>query len=1017
MTVRIQVLGPMRAWHDDQPVELGPPGRRAVLGLLVLAGGQLVTLDSLADAIWGETPPASAVNILQTHVKHLRRLLEPDRPPHSRSELLPYQGEGYRLCIPADQIDLLRFRRLVRLAADRETADRETVAPLVEALALWQGPPFADLPLLARHPRTTAVLQEHRTALTRYAGMMLAAGAAGAVGAADRAITALEEAVAADPLDEAGQALLVRAYGAAGRRAQGFAAFHAARRRLADDLGVDPGPELAAAYTQLLDDSPPGLDTPPPTAVATPRPVPAELPADVPGFTGRGSELAALDRLADGGGADTAGNMGRADTGRADPASTVVVLTISGTAGVGKTALATRWAHRARNRFPDGQLYLDLRGYDPEQPVTPGDALARFLRSLGLPGEQLPADVGERAARYRSLLDGRRMLILLDNAASVDQVRPLLPGASAGSVVLVTSRDSLPGLVVRHGARRLDLDVLTPDNALALLRLLLGDTVVGGAPDAAAALAAHCAGLPLALRIAAELVHRRAPTPLATIADELADHRRRLDLLSDAGDAHSDIGAVFSWSYRDLPAAVARTFRLLGTHPGPEFEAYAVTALTGVDEPTARAHLDLLGRSHLVQRRGPDRYGMHDLLRAYARELAARDHQVEPPRRLLDLYLHTAATAIDVLYPAERHRRPTVAAPPGPLPALPAPAAAVAWLDAERANLVATAVHATTHRQPWYVVPLTVILLRYLESGGHYPDAVILHEHALRAARDADDRRAEAQLRTNLGVMQVQQSRYPEAVTELTRAIELAHEVGDTVVEARALGNLGHVYQWQGRYPEAAAILTEAVALCRRNGDQASETRGLGNLGQVRLRQQRYAEAARHLEASIAICRRIGDQIGEAYALVSLGHVDSGLGRHQQAADHHQRALALFRSTTESAGEAYALDGLARVDLRRGEHRRALDRLREALALFQRIGERAGEACVGNSLGEVAAATGRSTEARMRHLAALRLAEEIGSRYEQIRARAGLARSGMVRADERAVPAVPPPPTTRSAAH
>ncbi|MEO3821614.1 tetratricopeptide repeat protein [Plantactinospora sp. B24E8] len=983
MTVRIQVLGPMRAWYDDQPVELGPPGRRAVLGLLVLAGGQLVTLASLVDAIWGETPPASAVNILQTHVKHLRRLLEPNRPPHSRSELLPYQGEGYRLCVPADQIDLLRFRRLVRLAAERETVD-----PLVEALALWQGPPFADLPLLARHPRTTAVLREHRTALTRYAGMMLAAGAA------DRAITALEEAVAADPLDEAGQALLVRAYGAAGRRAQGFAAFHTARRRLADELGVDPGPELAAAYTELLDDSPPGLDTPPPTAVAVPRPVPAELPADVAGFTGRGSELAALDRLAGGGGAGTADTADTAgSTGHTDPASTVVVLTISGTAGVGKTALATRWAHRARNRFPDGQLYLDLRGYDPEQPVTPGDALARFLRSLGLPGEQLPTDLGERAARYRSLLDGRRMLILLDNAASVDQVRPLLPGASAGSVVLVTSRDSLPGLVVRHGARRLDLDVLTPDNALALLRLLLGDTVVGGAPDAAAALVAHCAGLPLALRIAAELVHRRAPTPLATIADELADHRRRLDLLSDAGDSHSDIGAVFSWSYRDLPTDVARTFRLLGTHPGPEFEAYAVTALTGVDAPTARAHLELLGRSHLVQRRGPDRYGMHDLLRAYARDLAARDREAEPPRRLLDLYLHTAATAIDVLYPAERHRRPTVPAPAGPLPALPDLAAAVAWLDAERANLVATAVHATAHRQPWYVVPLTVILLRYLESGGHYPDAVILHEHALRAARDAGDRRAEAQLRTNLGVMQVQQSRYPEAVTELTRAIELAHEVGDTVVEARALGNLGHVYQWQGRYPEAAASLTEAVALCRRNGDQASETRALGNLGQVRLRQQRYAEAARHLEASIAICRRVGDQIGEAYALVSLGHVDSGLGRHQQAGDHHQRALALFRSTTESAGEAYALDGLARVDLLRGEHRRALDRLREALALFQRIGERAGEACVGNSLGEVAAATGRFTEARMRHLAALRLAEEIGSRHEQARARTGLAHS------------------------
>ncbi|MEE6258110.1 AfsR/SARP family transcriptional regulator [Plantactinospora sonchi] len=992
MTVRIQVLGAMRAWHDDQPVELGPPGRRAVLGLLVLAGGQVVTLSALADAIWGDTHPASAVNVLQTHVKHLRRLLEPGRPPHSRSELLPYAGEGYRLCLPTDQVDLLRFRRLVRFATEREA-----VAPLVEALALWQGPPFADLPLLAQHPRTTVVLREHRTALTRYAGAMLAAGAA------DQAIVALEEAIAADPLDEAGQALLVRAYRAAGRRAQGFAAFHSARRRLVDELGVDPGPELTAAYTELLDDSPPGLDAAPTTTAVVHRAVPAELPADVPGFTGRAGELDELDRLSD----------------HAGSSSTVVVLTISGTAGVGKTALATRWAYRARDRFPDGQLYVDLRGYDPEQPVAPADALARFLRSLGLPGEQVPTDVGERAARYRSMLDGRRVLVLLDNAASVDQVRPLLPGSSAGSVVLVTSRDSLPGLVVRHGARRLGLDVLAPDDALALLRLLLGDAVVSAAPEAAGALVTHCAGLPLALRIAAELVHRRAPTALATVADELADHRRRLDLLSDAADSHSDIGAVFSWSYRDLPPDAARAFRLLGTHPGPDFDVFAVAALSGVDETTARASLDLLGRSHLAQRRGQHRYGMHDLLRAYARELAVRDGVADLPRRLLDLYLHTAATAIDVLYPAERHRRPQVPAPPGPLPTLPDAAAAIAWLDAERANLVATAVHAAAHRQPWYTVPLTVILLRYLESGGHYADAVTLHDHALRASQDDGNRRDEAQLRTNLGVVQLQQSRYTEAVAELTRAIELAHEVGDTVVEARALGNLGHVYQWQGRYPEAAARLTEAVELCRRNGDQASEARGLGNLGQVRLRQQRYVDAARDFRESIAVCRQIGDVIGEAYALVSLGHVDSGLGRHQQAGDHHQRALAIFRSTTESAGEAYALDGLALVDLSRGEHQRAVDRLWAALALFQRIGERAGEACVSNSLGEAAAATGRFAEARMRHMSALRLAEEIGSRYEQTRARAGLARVGLTRPDGRPgpveVPAASPPQAGRPA--
>jgi DNA-binding SARP family transcriptional activator len=949
MTLRINVLGPMRAWHDDEPIPLGPPAQRVVLGLLVLAGGQPVGLSGLIDAIWGDQPPASAVNVIQTHVKRLRRLLEPARAPHSRSELLPYLGDGYRLGVPEEQIDILRFRRLVRGAGD---------GPLAEALALWQGRPFADVPQLAEHPRVLSIVAEHRAALTRHGDALLAAGAV------DRAIAAYEEVIAAEPLDEAGQARLVRAYAAAGRRAHAFSTFHAVRRRLADELGVDPGPELTAAHQDLLDEDSRATRPAAPAA----RPVPAELPADVPGFTGRQRELADLDRLPD--------------------PSTVVIAVVSGTAGVGKTALATRWAHRARHHFPDGQLYVDLRGYDPEQPVSPGAALARFLRSLGLPGEQVPADVEERAARYRSLLDGRRMLILLDNAASVDQVRPLLPG-SAGSAVLVTSRDTLPGLVVRHGARRIGLDVLRREDALALLRRLAGEGVTAET-GAAEELAEHCARLPLALRIAAELVHRRQPATLASVVDELADHRGRLGLLS-AGDPHSDIGVVFSWSYRDLPAGPARTFRLLGLHPGTEVDGYAVAALIGAGEAQARAHLDLLAGSHLVQRNG-DRYGMHDLLRAYAKELAG---EAELPRPVLDFYLHTAATAMDLLYPAERGRRPEVPAPSGPVPPL-RESTALAWLDAERTNLVAIAVHAAAHGQDAYAVLLAQVLLRYLESGGHYADAVTLHEQALRAAERTADRSSSARLRINLGVMHLQQARYAEAGTELRRAIELAHEAGDTFARVRALGNLGHLHQWQGRYPEAARMLTEVIAVARHTGDRAAEARGLGNLGQVRLRQGRFADAARDLHASAAICRDIGDAAGEAYALVYLGHVESALGRYTEAGEHHQRALTVFRGTTELAGEAYALDGLGGVDVLRGEHRRALDRLDEALVLFRRIGERAGEARVSNSLGEAATAMGRPADARMHHLSALRIAGEIGYRYEQSRAEAGLAQRQQV---------------------
>jgi DNA-binding SARP family transcriptional activator/Tfp pilus assembly protein PilF len=969
MTLRIQVLGPMRAWHDDEPILLGPPAQRTVLGLLVLAGGQPVGLPGLIDAIWGDDPPASAVNVIQTHVKRLRRVLEPARAPHSRSELLPYLGDGYHLGVPADQIDILRFRRLLAHAA----ADG-TVEPLSEALALWQGQPFADLPHLAGHPKVRSIIAEHRAALARLGTAMLAAGQAG------RAIAAFEEVTAADPLDEAGQAGLVRALAAAGRRAQAFATFHTVRRRLADELGVDPGTELTTAHQELLDEDA-RASAPSRPAVASGRPAPAELPADVSGFTGRAHEIAELDRL----------------TGTPDP-STVMIAVVSGTAGVGKTALATRWAHRARDRFPDGQLYVDLRGYDPEQPVSPDAALARFLRSLGLPGEQMPADVEERAALYRSLLDRRRVLVLLDNAASVDQVRPLLPG-TASSVVLVTSRDHLPGLVVRHGARRLDLDVLRRDEALDLLRRLAGDSVTGDT-EAAEELAAHCARLPLALRIAAELVHRRAPATLASVVGELADHRGRLGLLS-TGDPHSDIGVVFSWSYRDLPTGAARTFRLLGHHPGTEVDRHAVAALTGGTQEQAQEHLELLTGSHLVQR-GGDRYGMHDLLRAYAKDLALRAGEAGLPRALLDFYLHTAATAMDLLYPAERGRRPDVPRPAGPALVL-RDATALAWLDAERANLVATAVHAVAHGHEWYAMQLAQVLLRYLESGGHYTDAVALHQHALRAAERLTDRRSAAQLRINLGVLHVQQARYTEAGAELRQAVDLALEVGDSMVRLRALGNLGHLYQWQGRYAEAARFLGEVVAVARHSGDRAGEARGLGNLGQVRLRQGRHPDAARDLRASAAICHDIGDAIGEAYALLYLGHVESSSGRSAEAADHYERALRVFTGTTELAGRAYALDGLGEVDVLLGEHRRAADRLGEALALFRRIGERAGEARVSNTLGTAAASTGRPADARAHHLSALRIAGEIGYRYEQTRAEEGLAR--LSAADRHQLPA------------
>jgi hypothetical protein len=412
------------------------------------------------------------------------------------------------------------------------------------------------------------------------------------------------------------------------------------------------------------------------------RVVPAQLPADVHGFVGRTEQLARLDRL-------LVGSAAKAPTA-------VVISAVSGTAGVGKTALAIHSAHRVRDRFPDGQLYVNLRGYDPDRPMHAADALAGFLTALGVPGPDIPLEVNERAARYRTETTGRRMLVVLDNAASVDQLRPLLPGTGSCAVV-VTSRDSLAGLVAVHGAYRLDLDLLPETDARTLLRRLIGPRV-DAEPAAVATLADQCARLPLALRVAAELASSRPTTPIADLVGELADQQRRLDLLDAGGDPHAAVTTVFSWSLQHLNAAAERGFRLLGLHPGPDLDSYATAALLDADLDQARRVLGHLARAHLIFATGPGRYGMHDLLRAYAVQLAsAQDTGTESwdaSTRLLTYYVATAAAAMDLLHPAEPPKRPTVPQASTPTPDLPDPDRARAWLDTHRPCLTAIAGYA-----------------------------------------------------------------------------------------------------------------------------------------------------------------------------------------------------------------------------------------------------------------------------------------------------------------------------------
>jgi tetratricopeptide (TPR) repeat protein len=719
------------------------------------------------------------------------------------------------------------------------------------------------------------------------------------------------------------------------------------------------------------------------------RTAPAQLPADVSAFTGRVAELAELDRLADlTRPADPHRPAEPSRPGAGRDATAVVIAAVAGTAGVGKTALAVRWAHRVRRRFPDGQLYVDLRGYDPGRPVPAAEALASFLAALGVPGPDIPVDQAGRAARFRTEVSGRSLLIMLDNAGSVEQVRPLLPG-SPGCVVLVTSRDSLAGLVARDGARRLDLDLLPDHDALDLLRRLIGARV-DAEPAAAARLVEQCARLPLALRVAAELATSRPGVPLAELVDELTDQRRRLDLLEAGGD----VRAVFSWSYRHLPPAAATLFRLLGLHPGAEFEPYAVASLGDTERDGAVRLLDTLTRAHLVETTGAGRYRMHDLLRGYARQLAETADPA-PVRdaawtRLLDHYLATTAAASDLLHPIERTRRPQVRLLDAVVPPLPDPPAARAWLEAERAALVAACGHAARHGWPGHATRLSDVLYRYLDTAGRYGDAQAIHTHGLSAARLNGDQAAEARALTGLGLVDWRLGRYRSAADRYQQSLRLFGQVGDPVGEGRALGNLGITYWRLGRYEQAAEYHRRSLALHRRVADRVGEARALNNLGLVEARMGRCPDATEHYQQALRLFHDLTDQIGEGCARNGLGLVYQRLHQYGPAADNHQRALRLLAAAGDRDGAAHALTGLADVDVLAGRCGSALERYQQALRTFQEIGDRLGEATALTGRGDARHGTGRPADAISDHLAALAVAVEIGEQDVQAHAHAGL---------------------------
>ncbi|MEV4053116.1 BTAD domain-containing putative transcriptional regulator [Amycolatopsis sp. NPDC049688] len=955
--MEFRVLGAVEATADGDPVDLGSRKQRLVLAVLLLETPHPVALDHLVDLLWPDDPPASARNTVQALISRLRAAFRAVDGPE-----LVTEGHGYVLRVDPETVDAHRFTTLVRRAraADDETA----VALLDEALALWRGDALAGAASADVAGRLLAGLTEARwSALEDRIDAQLRLGRGRDV------LAELTTLVAAHPLRQRFVGQLMLALYREGRTDAALAAFRGLRARLVTELGLDPAPELIRLEGAILA-ADPALD---PVPESPPEPVrPAQLPHDVRGFTGRAAELARLDEPA-GPGAD--------------------IRVVTGTAGVGKTALAVRWAHRVRDRFPDGQLYLDLRGFDPDhEPLTPAVAAAQLLRALGTDPRAIPPDPDSRTALWRSLLADRQVLVLLDNARESAQVTPLLPPSGT---VLVTSRQRLGDLIARTGARAVPLSVLPAEDSRQLLETVLGPPAVAAEPAAAAELARLCGHLPLALRLAAANLGAGEVSGIAELARELADGDPLAGLSVD-GAEESAVTTAFSVSYRALPAEHRLLFRRLALVPGQTFTAPAAARLAAVAEGRAGQQLKALTAANLVERHLPGRYRFHDLLRSYAGgRVEADDSPGERDaarRRLFEHYLATADAAGRLLIP-HFLRLPR----PEPEQTFEGTEDALAWLDTEWPNLAAAVEHAAAQGPREYAWHLADALRAFFHHRGHHTEWIDTATTALAAAQADGDDRAQAAMRLSIALAGVNSGRYTDARTHLTTVLADGLAADWPPGRAAALNNLSAVHQRLGDAHEAIACGVEALRLCEESS-MPGITMALANLGFACGQVGDFEAALGHFGRALEIAERDGARFSVAVLLVDLGHVHRDLGN-AVAAEFYERALAANRELGYQYGEAAALSGRAVMEARAGDATRALADAAEGVELTRRIGDRGTEASALAALGETCLRLGRPAEAAGHLTAALAIARETSFTWCEAAALTGLAEAALAVGD------------------
>ncbi|WP_213451444.1 AfsR/SARP family transcriptional regulator [Rhizomonospora bruguierae] len=967
-----RLLGPVQATGVTGPVGLGGPRAQAILAALLLDANRVVSVEQLVDASWGEHPPASARVQAQNRVSGLRRVLRAAQPDR---DLIETAGSGYAIRIEPDQLDVHRFEsgvaRSDALLAQGCVADASR--ELAEALAVWRGPALDGLDTPALRAAAQRLEEGRLRALEKRIQLDLD------LGRHEELIGELSGLVADHPLRERVRALLMLALYRSGRRADALRAFRDYRQWLAQEQGLDPGGELRALEASILRAdpalSPAGPEEPAPAPVVR---RPSQLPAGVADFIGRSDDLAALNAL-------VAAGLGGRGAG-------TVIMTISGTAGVGKTALAVHWAHRVADHFPDGQLFVNLHGYSADRAgvqMRPMEALAQFLRALGVDPKRIPDDLDEAAAMYRSLLADKRMLVVLDNARSAEQVRPLLPGGP-GCLVVVTSRDRLAGLAAREGARRISLDVLTRHDATTLLHGIIGADRAAAEPRATAELADLCGHLPLALRVVAANV---ADDPGRAIGDHVRDLREgnRLARLAIDGDEQSAVYSAFAQSYLALPEPARRLFRLLGAVPGRDFTADAAAALAAVPDGDAARLLDKLAAAHLVHQHVPGRYTFHDLLRLYARDRLVTEEEPAERRaaatRLYDWYLALVNGAARRLYP---HILRLPGTSSGPALDFDGPEQALERLDAERSTVVG-AILETAINGPYPVSWLLNDALRgYFRRRWHTVEWMIAAPAALAAAEAAGDLHAQTCAQLSLGAAQHCLGKTAAAAGNYSHALRLSRRVGWPEGEATALGNLGIVHTDTGALKEATRHLTQALTIHDRLGKRGNQALTLNDLGFLLMSQGRLGEAREHAARALALHRQNGNQYGEASALYIYGQAQRLIGELDEAADHMRRALAAYRRVGSEDGAAYALSGLAAVLLDRGRPAESLERARAALSGNPTRSEFIGTFAL-SAIGAAQLALGDHAAARESYDRVLSMAIAVSSLDPELRARIGLA--------------------------